>query len=101
MNLSKYFTNNASVYNIPCAPIGQYDLLVASKGNVQINVNVSQQLPFLAGKLKNFVRPSRIRFENRVHKQQTLFKWNRRYFFFSIFKFILNIILQDFYQKLN
>lgn len=79
VNLSKYFLTNVSVYNIPCAPIGQYDVLVASKGNAQVNVNVSQQKPFLAQKLVQYVQTSRIRYENRVHKRQVVFKWDKRY----------------------
>ena len=79
MNLSKYFLTNVSVYNIPCAPIGQYDILVASKANAQINVNVSQQKPFLAQKLLQYVQTSRIRYENRIHKQQVIFKWDKRW----------------------
>lgn len=78
MNLSKYFLANVSLYNIPCAPNGQYDLLVSSKDNVQINVNVSQQRPFLAQKLLEYVQTSQIRYENRIHKRQAIFKWDKR-----------------------
>lgn len=83
MNLSKYFYTNTSVYNIPCAPAGRYDVLIASKGDAQVNVNISQQKPFLAQKLLQYVQTSRIRFENRIHKRQALFKWDKR--FASIF----------------
>lgn len=79
MNLSKYFLNNVSIYNIPCASVGQYDLLVTSKANAQINVNISEQKPFLAQRLLQYVQTSRIRYENRIHKRQTLFKWDKRY----------------------
>ncbi|XP_031616946.1 uncharacterized protein LOC116336893 isoform X2 [Contarinia nasturtii] len=77
VNLSKYFLANASIYNIPCAPSGRYDVLVASKGSVQINVNISQQKPFLAQKLLQYVQTSRIRHENHIHKRQTIFKWDK------------------------
>lgn len=78
VNLSKYFLTNISVYNIPCAPAGRYDILVASKSNVEINVNNSQQKPFLAQKLQQYVQTSRIRYENRIHKRQVLLKWEKR-----------------------
>lgn len=87
VNLSKFFLNNVSVYNIPCAPVGQYDVLVASRGNAQINVNISQQKPFLAQKLLQYVQTSRIRYENRIHKRQTIFKWDKRYLSVSICNF--------------
>lgn len=78
VNLSMYFPRNTTIYNIPCAPIGQYDMLVTSKANVQINVNVSQQVPFLARKLGRYARASRIRYEKRVHKAQVILKWDKR-----------------------
>lgn len=71
------------MYNIPCAPAGRYDVLIAFKGDAQVNVNISQQKPFLAQKLLQYVQTSRIRFENRIHKRQALFKWDKR--FASIF----------------
>lgn len=67
-----------SVYTIPCAPSGQYDILVTSKGSAQINVNISQQKPFLAQKLLKYVQTSRIRYENRIHKRQVILKWDKR-----------------------
>lgn len=79
MNLSKYFLNNISIYNIPCAAVGRYDLLVASEANAEINVNISKQKPFLARKLSQYVQTSRIRYENRIQKRQTLFRWDKRY----------------------
>lgn len=78
VNFSKYFLRNVSIYDIPCAPAGRYDVLVSSKVNAQINVNVSQQKPFLAQKLLQYVQTSRIRYENRIHRNQTIFKWNKR-----------------------
>lgn len=96
VNLSKFFLNNVSVYNIPCAPVGQYDVLVASRGNAQINVNISQQKPFLAQKLLQYVQTSRIRYENRIHKRQTIFKWDKRYDIFISFYLQLSMFLQVF-----
>lgn len=103
MNLSKYFFTNTSVYNIPCAPAGRYDVLIASKGDAQVNVNISQQKPFLAQKLLQYVQTSRIRFENRIHKRQALFKWDKRFasFFFASVMVKFSILNRFWYSKLD
>lgn len=78
VNLSKYLARNTTIMSIPCAPAGQYDIIVATASNIQLKLNVTQQKPFLAQKLLQYVQTSRIRYENRLHKRQVLFKWDKR-----------------------
>lgn len=83
MNLSKYFVTDTSKISIPCAPIGQYDILLRTRSNAKrVKLFYSLTHPNRQA-FSHYVHSSRIRYENRLQKRQVLLQWDKRYVHFD------------------
>lgn len=79
VNLSKYFATDTSKITIPCAPRGQYDVLLRSRGSAKRANLVYSTMQPNQQTFSHYVQSSRIRYENRLQKRQVLLQWEKRY----------------------